>query len=387
MQNFVDIWQYMPHGMCLLWQPWLVFLWAGSDLLIFLSYTAIPVALLTVLRRRKDIPYSGLVVLFASFILLCGLTHLMGIVTLWYPIYPWVGLLKLATGFVSAATAIVLFRLIPILVSLPSPAQLAETNRKLEAEARAHEETLAKLEDLVAARTEELHAANARLAVQTREAVHRSGNLLSVVTSLTRQTARGHERTDEFVEALLGRLQSLAKATSTVLRGDDHQSGDLATIIRQQLDPLLLTYGEQVIIDGPDTQIVSEAAQQISLAIHELATNAQKYSLPARPDVHIDVSWGVTKGERGQLFTFVWRESGSHTGGMRDERPAEAGFGTKLLTRIVPQVLRGRAARSYTEEGLEYRLEVPASAVLANPGDADTISLAASLVDETFDFE
>ena len=50
MQNFVDIWQYMPHGMCLLWQPWLVFLWAGSDLLIFLSYTAIPVALLTVLR-------------------------------------------------------------------------------------------------------------------------------------------------------------------------------------------------------------------------------------------------------------------------------------------------------------------------------------------------
>ena len=130
-----------------------------------------------------------------------------------------------------------------------------------------------------------------------------------------------------------------------------------------------------------------EAAQQISLAIHELATNAQKYSLPARPDVHIDVSWGVTNGERGQLFTFVWRESGSHTGGMRDERPAEAGFGTKLLTRIVPQVLRGRAARSYTEEGLEYRLEVPASAVLANPGDADTISLAASLVDETFDFE
>ena len=98
MQNFIEIWQYMPHGMCLLWQPWLVALWAGSDLLIFLSYTAIPFALLTVLRKRKDIPFSGLVVLFASFILLCGLTHLMGIVTLWYPIYPWVGMLKLATG-------------------------------------------------------------------------------------------------------------------------------------------------------------------------------------------------------------------------------------------------------------------------------------------------
>ncbi len=385
MQNFVDIWQYMPHGMCLLWQPWLVFLWAGSDLLIFLSYTAIPVALLTVLRRRKDIPYSGLVVLFASFILLCGLTHLMGIVTLWYPIYPWVGLLKLTTGFVSAATAIVLFRLIPILVSLPSPAQLAEANRKLQAEARAHEETLAKLEDLVAARTEELHAANAKLAVQTREAVHRSGNLLSVVTSLTRQTARGHDQTEEFVEALLGRIQSLARATSTVLRGDDNQSGDLETIIRQQLDPLLLTYGEQVAIDGPDTQIVSEAAQQISLAIHELATNAQKYSLPAGPEVRVDVSWSITEAEQDQVFTLVWRESMSRSGETHGGRPAEGGFGTKLLTRIVPQVLRGQAVRSYTDDGLEYRLEVPASAVLANPQDADSVALAARLVDETFE--
>ena len=130
MQNFIEIWQYMPHGMCLLWQPWLVALWAGSDLLIFLSYTAIPFALLTVLRKRKDIPFSGLVVLFASFILLCGLTHLMGIVTLWYPIYPWVGMLKLATGLVSAATAVVLFRLIPTLTALPSPAQLATALRR-----------------------------------------------------------------------------------------------------------------------------------------------------------------------------------------------------------------------------------------------------------------
>ncbi|MFN3818926.1 MAG: hybrid sensor histidine kinase/response regulator, partial [Blastomonas sp.] len=75
---------YMPHGMCLLWEPWLVTLWAGSDLLIFLSYTAIPIALLTILRQRTEVPHAGVVALFASFILLCGVTHLMGIVTLWY---------------------------------------------------------------------------------------------------------------------------------------------------------------------------------------------------------------------------------------------------------------------------------------------------------------
>ena len=387
MQNFTDIWQYMPHGMCLLWQPWLVLLWAGSDALIFLSYMAIPFALLTVLRKRNDIPFSGLVFLFAGFILLCGITHLLGIVTLWYPIYPWVGLVKLATGLVSAATAVVLFRLIPTLVSLPSPSQLAEANEKLRAEAAAHQETLAKLEELVTERTEELRVANAKLAVQTREAVHRSANLLSVVTSLTRQTARGHERADEFVETLLGRIRSLALATSTVMRGDDEHAGDLKAVVRQQLEPVLMAYGEQVSIEGPPTDIVSEAAQQIALAVHELATNAQKYSLEQDGDARISIGWHVEGTGDQQRFTFVWREqlAAGHT--LSEPEGANGGFGTTLLTRIVPQVLRGTATRSLEGGRLEYRLEVPASAVLAHPQDQEAASLAARLVDETFGYD
>ncbi len=387
MQNFVDVWQYMPHGMCLLWQPWLVALWAGSDLLIFVSYTAIPIALLTVLRRRDDIPFSGLVLLFASFILLCGLTHLMGIITLWYPIYPWVGLLKLATGLVSAATAVVLFRLIPTLVSLPSPAQLAQVNEDLRREVEAHQATLAGLEDLVSERTEKLHDANAKLAVQTREAVHRSANLLAVVTSLTRQTAQGHERTDQFVETLLGRIHSLAMATSTVMRGENHLSGDLATIIRQQLDPVLLTYGAQVSVEGPSTQIVSEAAQQISLAIHELATNAQKYSLSQDANCRATVTWALEDREEDEMFTLTWRETLPVGQSLAEPVESKAGFGTTLLTRIVPQMLRGTATRSFAEGELTYRLEVPASAVLANPQDTESAALAARLVDEGFGSE
>ena len=142
---FMQFSQYMPHGMCLLWQPWLVLLWAGSDGLIFLSYMAIPIALLIVLRRRQDVPNAGLVVLFASFILLCGLTHLLGIVTLWIPIYPIVGVVKLATGIVSAITAVSLFRLVPQLIALPSPAAYSATNELLREEIAAHEATLADL--------------------------------------------------------------------------------------------------------------------------------------------------------------------------------------------------------------------------------------------------
>ena len=143
MDHTMDYGGYMPHGMCLLWEPWLVLLWAGSDLPIFLSYTAIPIALLRVLRQRTEVPHGGLVALFASFILLCGLTHALGIVTLWIPIYPWTGWVKLATGIVSMTTAVVLFRLIPDIIRLPSPASLAAVNQTLSDEIAAHKAILA----------------------------------------------------------------------------------------------------------------------------------------------------------------------------------------------------------------------------------------------------
>lgn len=384
MDPFSDIWQYMPHGMCLLWQPWLVLLWAGSDLLIFLSYSAIPVALLTVLRkRRKDVPHPSLVLLFASFILLCGVTHLLSIVTLWVPIYPYVGIVKLATGVVSAITAITLFRLIPTLVNFPSPAQLRETNDRLRAEIAAHEETLASLEAKVAERTAELSDANARLSVQAREAVHRSANLLSVVTSLTQQSARGNDRTADFIETLMGRIRSLALATSTVMRGSEDYSGDLAAVVREQLEPLSLSFPDRVSVSGQALVIAPEAAQQISLAIHELATNSQKYNLGEDENSRVAVDWSVTGHGEDQLFTFEWREK-LPPGGSYAARSGSEGFGSKLLTRIVPQMLRGKAERTIEDGELRYRLIAPAAAVLLDPEDAQASRFAARLVDENF---
>lgn len=389
MGNFGDIWQYMPHGMCLLWQPWLVILWAGSDLLIFLSYSAIPIALLTVLRKRKDVPHSGLVMLFASFILLCGLTHLLSIVTLWIPIYPYVGLVKLATGIVSAVTAIVLFGLIPTLASLPSPGELKESNDKLKLEAAAHKETLAELraagdnlEQQVAQRTAELSEANAKLAVLTREAVHRSSNLLTVVTALARQNARATNDPEQFVETFVGRLGALSDATSSVLRGDDSASQAIETIIRRQLEPLTNVVADRVSIGGPTIAISSEAAQQLSLAVHELATNAQKYGMLDNEESRIQVTWHIATADDGaDYFDLVWNEE------LVGEAPRDfavsqkEGFGTKLLTRIVPAVLRGRAERKFETDRFFYHLHAPLDAILA---ETDENSLAARIVDETF---
>lgn len=370
-QLLTEFSQYMPHGMCLLWQPWLVILWAGSDLLIFLAYFAIPLALLRVVRRRKDLQHRGLVLLFAAFIMLCGLTHALSIVTLWIPIYPLHGFVKLATGLVSVTTAIVLFRLVPILVSIPSPADLERANESLRREIVDHETTLSalreareQLEHQVEERTAELKEANAKLAVMAREAVHRSRNLLTVVVSIVRQSARGAARTEQFVDVLLGRLNALAVATATVMETSSRASADLKEVVAKQLEPVLLTFGDRVSIDGPEVRIGSEAAQQISLALHELATNAQKYGSLAQPDAQVRVSWHTdaeVDGEKRLLLR--WEEDMPQDAARSVAEAKGGGFGSRLLTRLLPEMLKGEARRTFGESGLVYELDVPLAAL------------------------
>lgn len=372
MNHIIEYGDYMPHGMCLLWQPWLVMLWAGSDLLIFLSYMAIPFALLTVLRKRDDVPHRGLVLLFASFIVLCGLTHLLGIVTLWYPIYPWVGSVKLATGIISMITAVVLFRLIPTLVNLPSPSVLASVNASLQDEILAHRETLASLESQVVKRTAELKNANEQLAVQTQEANHRSANLLAVVGALASQSARGEETKDEFVSTLLGRLQALAKATTSINKVEGKPSVDLETIVRGQLDPMLKTFPDRVEIAGASINVVSEAAQQICLALHELATNSQKYNFPVLGHARIKIGWAITENDAGESqFELRWQEQIPPALAQEVSKGDHKGFGTQLLMRAIPATLKGHASREFTEHELIYQLHAPLKAVSAgfHPSD------------------
>ncbi len=128
---------FIPHGHCYLWQIQLVSLHLISDLLIFLAYFSIPITLFCFIRQRKDFPYPDVIRLFAAFIIACGLTHLMSIITLWYPIY-WVsGTLKAITACISVLTATVLIPLLPQVLALKSPAELERINKALE---KAHQQ-------------------------------------------------------------------------------------------------------------------------------------------------------------------------------------------------------------------------------------------------------
>ena len=123
---------FMPHKMCYLGDTAVTWLNVISDCLIALSYYLIPVLLIQLVRKRKDVEFRWAFVAFAMFILACGTTHLLGAVTVWTPVYRLEGAMKAVTAAASGATFLALIPFMPALVALPSPKQLALANQNLE---------------------------------------------------------------------------------------------------------------------------------------------------------------------------------------------------------------------------------------------------------------
>ena len=161
---------FMGHGYCYLWKPEIVWLHAISDSTIMLSYYVIPLALVYFVRKRRDLPFHWMFLMFGIFIFGCGTTHLMEVWTLWHGTYRLAGVIKAVTAVSSVATAALFVHLVPEAVALPSPAQLRAANQDLEREIqerRRAEQALHKaydeVETIVRARTAELARTNEQL--------------------------------------------------------------------------------------------------------------------------------------------------------------------------------------------------------------------------------
>jgi len=161
---------FIPHGHCYLWRSDIMWLHVISDSLTALAYFIIPFALVHLVRKRRDLAFDWMFVLFGTFILACGATHLMAIWTLWHPVYRLEGVIKALTALASVPTAFLLLRLVPQAIALPSPEQLRAVNHDLEREIIerkvAEDEIRSLNQDLerrVADRTKELTEANEQL--------------------------------------------------------------------------------------------------------------------------------------------------------------------------------------------------------------------------------
>lgn len=197
-----DSYQFMPHGHCVLWKPEILWPMVISEAGIFVSYAAIPAALIWFLRKRSDLDENGklIIILFAIFIASCGLTHLVGAINYWNSFYFTEVFLKGLTAIVSIATAIVGFRYVPKLLRLPSP----KAYKKMALELK---ELNTDLEKRVEERTAELKENQARL----QSILNGVNDAISVYTPIFDQNGELH---DFSVRALTERAMHQAGVTS-----------------------------------------------------------------------------------------------------------------------------------------------------------------------------
>ncbi len=98
---------------CGKWSEFHGWLYIFSDLLIWASYFTIPILLIILINKRKDIPFTGIIWLFVAFIVLCGLTHFFDALLFWWPAYRVSAIIRLITGIVSFTTVIALYKILP----------------------------------------------------------------------------------------------------------------------------------------------------------------------------------------------------------------------------------------------------------------------------------
>ena len=228
---------YTPHGYCLAWDPKLIFIHVFSDVLIAIAYFSIPIALFYFVRRRQDMGFSWIILLFAMFIFACGLTHMFAVLTLWRPVYGLEGVVKLLTAVVSAATATILWPLIPKLLAVPSTAQLAAANAALEREVGERR--------LAEKRLQTAHeAAEARLNRRTAE-------MTELNLQLSQQVAR-HQETEKTLAETTAQFMDLASRTKT---GIIHVTED--GLVRRAT----LQYAALLGVDSPD-ELIGRIAEE-----------------------------------------------------------------------------------------------------------------------------
>jgi len=194
-----------------------------------------------------------------------------------------------------------------------------------------------------------------------RELSHRSKNLLAVVQAIAQQTGRRSRSTGEFVKAFEGRLGALASLHDLLIR-QEWSGAPIHDLVAAQLLPFP-SDPTHLDVAGPLLLLTPQAAQAISLALHELATNASKYGAWSNPAGKVTVRWTIENAGDQPRFVMTWEESG----GPPVTSPQRQGFGSIVLERMTAHAFQDSAITlDFPPEGVRWRMDVAADAALAS---------------------
>jgi two-component sensor histidine kinase/ActR/RegA family two-component response regulator len=189
---------------------------------------------------------------------------------------------------------------------------------------------------------------------------HRARNALAVVQAIVRLT-RGTSP-QAYVQAVEGRIHALAQA-HTLLSEARWQGADVARLVGEELAPYRNNDSRRVHIEGPSVFLSPEKAQNVALALHELATNSVKYGALSSVTGRLKVKWESKRG----AVTLSWQEFG----GPPVRPPATQGFGTKIMNASIKHQIGGSVALNWHQSGLHCTLQIPndAGGAIQRTGD------------------
>jgi two-component sensor histidine kinase len=190
-----------------------------------------------------------------------------------------------------------------------------------------------------------------QLRLLLRELTHRSKNLLAVIHAIARQTASRTSSVKDFLDRFSARLVAIG-ASHDLLIADDWHGASLRMLIEQQLRQHADRFGEQIAIEGEDVMLKPEAVQNLGLALHELATNAQKYGSLSDPRGEVRIQWQFCEASKLKL---VWQERG----GPPVTPPERSGFGRAMIETVVGKALEGDVRLSFPPKGVRCEIVIP----------------------------
>jgi two-component sensor histidine kinase len=242
---------------------------------------------------RPDIKYSWVAYLFVAFILACGTTHLMAILTLWVPAYGIEGLIKLVTAILSIATAALLWPLLPKIAALPSAAELE----------RRVEERTAELARVV----EEQKATLAQRDLLLREVYHRVKNNLQMVDGLLVMQSRQITDPDarKALRGLRDRIFALGLVHQQLMSSSDLKTFDIAPFLSELSSNIVDggAGGEVALsVEAIPLDVGLDFAIPLGLLVNELVTNSLKHAFP---DGGGEIEVNLSRADGGELLLVV----------------------------------------------------------------------------------
>jgi len=202
--------------------------------------------------------------------------------------------------------------------------------------------------------------AEKHLRVVMRELSHRTKNLLAVIMAMVRQTARASNDVHVLQSELIQRLQSMS-ASHDLLVAQDWAGASVEQLVHAVLQPFIGNETTALDCEGPTAIVNATAAQNLGLALHELATNAAKYGALSDTKGQVKVRWELqTEGPDAPRLTIDWME----LGGPPVEPPKHKGFGHVVIERVAAQALNTKVRYEFPSDGVRWSIVVPADFIV-----------------------